>query len=111
MANPNLTPLEDALEHLLSKAPVVAQTETVALADALGRVLAENHYVPADVPPADNSAVDGYALRKQDLSGDQPVPVSARIPAGAAPTALAPGTAARIFTGSEIPEGADSVVM
>ena len=111
MANPNLTPLEDALEHLLSKAPVVAQTETVALADALGRVLVENHYVPADVPPADNSAVDGYALRKHDLSGDQPVPVSARIPAGAAPNALAPGTAARIFTGSEIPEGADSVVM
>ena len=52
MAKPNLTPLEDALDHLLSEAPVVAQIETVALADSLGRVLAENHYVPADVPPA-----------------------------------------------------------
>jgi molybdopterin molybdotransferase len=111
MAKPNLTPLEDALDHLLSEAPVVAQIETVALADSLGRVLAENHYVPADVPPADNSAVDGYALRKQDLHGDRPIPVSARIPAGEAPKPLEPGTAARIFTGSEIPEGADSVVM
>ena len=111
MAKPNLTPLEDALDHLLLEAPVVTQTETVALADSLGRVLAENHYVPADVPPADNSAVDGYALRKQDLHGDQPIPVSARIPAGEAPKPLEPGTAARIFTGSEIPEGADSVVM
>lgn len=63
------------------------------------------------MPPADNSAVDGYALRKQDLHGDQPIPVSARIPAGEAPKPLEPGTAARIFTGSEIPEGADSVVM
>ncbi|MCR9188422.1 MAG: molybdopterin molybdotransferase MoeA [Alteromonadaceae bacterium] len=111
MAKPNLTPLEDALDHLLSEAPVVAQIETVALADSLGRVLTENHYVPADVPPADNSAVDGYALRKQDLHGDRPIPVSARIPAGEAPKPLEPGTAARIFTGSEIPEGADSVVM
>ncbi|MEQ5816831.1 molybdopterin molybdotransferase MoeA [Marinobacter sp. NFXS11] len=111
MAKPNLTPLEDALDHLLAKAPVVTQIETVALADSLGRVLAENHYVPADVPPADNSAVDGYALRKQDLHGDAPIPVSARIPAGEAPKPLEPGTAARIFTGSEIPEGADSVVM
>ncbi|MBC7184170.1 MAG: molybdopterin molybdotransferase MoeA [Marinobacter sp.] len=111
MANPNLTSLEDALSRLLSDAPVVTRVETVSLADSLGRVLAESHYVPADVPPADNSAVDGYALRKQDLHGDQPIPVSARIPAGAAPKALAPGTAARIFTGSEIPEGADSVVM
>ncbi|PHQ25666.1 molybdopterin molybdenumtransferase MoeA [Marinobacter guineae] len=111
MANPNLTPLEDALARLLSAAPVVTGVETVPLADSLGRVLAENHYVPADVPPADNSAVDGYALRKQDLRQDQAIPVSARIPAGEAPKALAPGTAARIFTGSEIPEGADAVVM
>lgn len=111
MAKPNLTPLEDALEHLLSEAPVVSKHETVALADSLGRVLAENHVVPADIPPADNSSVDGYALRKQDLQEGKIIPVSARIPAGAAPTPLKPGTAARIFTGSEIPEGADSVVM
>jgi molybdopterin molybdotransferase len=65
MAKPNLTPLEDALDHLLSEAPVVAQIETVALADSLGRVLAENHYVPADVPPADNSAVDGSRRRAE----------------------------------------------
>ena len=106
MAKPNLTPLEDALNHLLSEAPVVTQIETVALADSLGRVLAENHHVPADVPPADNSAVDGYALRKQDLHGDRPIPVSARIPAGEAPKPLHPCTASLHFTGSELPEGA-----
>ena len=111
MSKQELIPLEGALDHLLSKAQPVSRMETVALADSLGRMLAENHYVPADVPPADNSSVDGYALRYRDLSAGQPIPVSARIPAGAAPSPLAEGTAARIFTGSEIPEGADSVVM
>src|SRR5690606_36686004 len=78
---------------------------------SLGRVLAENQYVPADVPPADNSAVDGYAVCLADVAAGKPMAVSARIPAGVAPGALEPGTAARIFTGSEIPEGADAVVM
>ncbi|AOY89042.1 molybdopterin molybdenumtransferase MoeA [Marinobacter salinus] len=111
MSGQNLISVDDALAHILSRAPAITSVETVNLQDALGRVLAENHYVPADVPPADNSAVDGYALRKQDLKPGEPLPVSARIPAGQAPQPLATGTAARIFTGSEIPEGADSVVM
>lgn len=111
MVSPDLTPLEDALSHLLSRAPAISRTETVALPDALDRILAEDQRVPADVPPADNSSVDGYALRQQDLLAAKPLPISARIPAGTAPTPLAAGTAARIFTGSEIPAGADSVVM
>ncbi|MBW4935462.1 molybdopterin molybdotransferase MoeA [Marinobacter sp. F4206] len=111
MAGPNLTPLEDALTHLLARAPAIAETEMTDLADTLNRILAEDQTVPADVPPADNSSVDGYALRRQDLQSGNPLPVSARIPAGEAPQPLTPGTAARIFTGSEIPPGADSVVM
>lgn len=111
MPKPELLPLEGALDHLLSEARPVSGMETVALADSLGRMLAKNYYVSADVPPADNSSVDGYALRSRDLNKGQQIPVSVRIPAGAAPSQLEEGTAARIFTGSEIPEGADSVVM
>lgn len=111
MADKPLTSLEDALEQVLAQVTVAGGAETVDLVDTLGRVLAEDYRVPADVPPADNSAVDGYALRATDLASGEPLAISNRIPAGAAPTALEPGTAVRIFTGSEIPAGADSVVM
>lgn len=111
MAAQNLTPVDEALAHLLSHAPAISRTETVDLADTLDRVLAENYYVPADVPPADNSAVDGYALRAGDLKPGSALPVSARVAAGQAPVPFESGTAVRIFTGSEIPDGADAVVM
>jgi molybdopterin molybdotransferase len=111
MAAQNLTPVEEAVAHLLSHAPAITATETISITSALNRVLAEDQYVPADVPPADNSAVDGYALRQSDIRPYTLLPVSARIPAGHAPQALKEGTAARIFTGSEVPQGADSVVM
>lgn len=110
MAGPALTSVDDAIAAILAQAPTVQETEWVPLDAALGRILASAQTVPADVPPADNSAVDGYALRAADAGG-QPLPVSARWPAGTAPEPLAPGTAARIFTGSEIPAGADAVVM
>ncbi|WP_417531565.1 gephyrin-like molybdotransferase Glp [Marinobacter lipolyticus] len=111
MAGQHLTAVEEAISHILAQAKALTGSETVPLADSLGRVLAEDHHVPADVPPADNSAVDGYALRTQDLVANQPLPVSARVPAGQAPMAIEPGTAVRIFTGSEIPAGANAVVM
>lgn len=111
MAGSNLISVDDALTHLLSQATPVTRVEAVNLTDCLGRILAENQYVPADVPPADNSAVDGYAVFQGDIAPGQPLTVSDRIPAGAAPRPLQPGTAVRIFTGSEIPEGADAVVM
>lgn len=111
MADKPLTSLEDALEQILAQVNAPDGSETVNLATTLGRVLAKDYYVPADVPPADNSAVDGYALRAADLASGRPIAISSRIPAGAAPSALEAGTAARIFTGSEIPDGADSVVM
>ncbi|MGC8119980.1 gephyrin-like molybdotransferase Glp [Marinobacter sp. VGCF2001] len=106
-----LTPVEEALAHLLDKAPVITATEHLPLTESCGRILAQDYQAPADVPPADNSAVDGYALRAEDYAPDRALPVSDRIPAGSAPAPLQPGTAARIFTGSEIPAGADTVVM
>lgn len=111
MAGQHLTAVEEAISHILARAKALTGSETVSLADSLGRVLAEDHHVPADVPPADNSAVDGYAVRTQDLVAGQSLPVSARVPAGQAPMAIEPGTAVRIFTGSEIPAGANAVVM
>ncbi|UDL05434.1 gephyrin-like molybdotransferase Glp [Marinobacter sp. CA1] len=111
MAVGNLTSVDDALAHLFADAGVVTDTETLPLADALGRVLAEAQQVPADVPPADNSAVDGYAVRTADLVAGRALPVRGRIAAGQAPESLPEGAAARIFTGSEVPEGADAVIM
>lgn len=106
-----LVPLEQALDHILSNALPMDETEVVLVTESLGRALASDLEVPADVPPADNSSVDGYALRCEDLGGGAILPVSARIPAGQAPAPLKPGTAVRIFTGASIPEGADAVVM
>jgi len=107
----NLTPVDEAIAHLLSKAPVITETELLPLTESLGRILAQDYQVPADVPPADNSAVDGYALRAEDYVHGQALSVSGRIPAGSAPGSLQPGTAVRIFTGSEVPAGADTVIM
>ena len=86
--------------------------ETVATFDALGRVLAEGVRSALDVPPADNTSMDGYALRCADvLSPGALLPVSQRIPAGVVGAPLQAGTAARIFTGAQVPAGADAVVM
>ncbi len=111
-AGPKLKPLEEALELLLSHARPVAEVEWVPLEDALGRVLAELVTSRVTMPPWDNSAMDGYAVNTADLTGDRPtLPVSQRIPAGSAPEPLAPGTAARIFTGAPVPANADAVVI
>ncbi len=110
---PDLIPFDQALARLLDGVSVTAATETVALAAARGRILAAPVLSDIDVPPADNSSMDGYAVRLADLgdNGGIRLPVSQRIPAGSAPQPLAPGTAARIFTGAVIPPGADAVVM
>lgn len=88
-------------------------TERLPLEDALGRILAHDLVAPMSVPARDNSAMDGYAVRMADLGpdGDAELTVSQRIPAGVAPAPLPSGTAARIFTGAPVPEGADTVVM
>lgn len=110
--NPGLMPVEDALARLLKLAgeAAIREQEEVALADADGRVLAEPLVAGLDLPPWDNSAMDGYALRLADWSGE-PLVVSQRIQAGSAPGPLQPGTCARIFTGAPLPEGADTVEM
>lgn len=102
-------PLADALARVLALACPISDTVDVPLLDALGRVLAEDVVSTLDVPPLDNSAMDGYALRACDAG--QPLAVSQRIPAGAVGGPLVPGTCARIFTGAPVPEGADAVVM
>ena len=104
-----LTPLDDALAQVLAQAPCAPKQENVGLIDALGRVLAEDISSPIDVPLGDNSAMDGYALRAADAH--KPLPVVQRIPAGVVGAPLAPGAAARIFTGAELPPGADAVAM
>ena len=110
--HPGLLPMEAALERLLAlaEAAPIEQSELVALAEADGRVLAEPLIATLDLPPWANSAMDGYALRLADWTG-QALPISQRIQAGTAPTPLEPGTCARIFTGAPLPEGADTVEM
>ena len=93
-------------------APGAERAETVSTFDALGRVLAADVRSQIDVPPDDNSSMDGYALRAADVAAPGTVlPVSQRIPAGSVGAPLEPGTAARIFTGAQVPAGADAVVM
>jgi molybdopterin molybdotransferase len=104
--------LEEALARLLQAVQPLAEVERLATFDALGRVLAEEVVSLLDVPPADNTSMDGYALCAADVPAAGTVlPVSQRIPAGVVGAALAPGSAARIFTGAQIPHGADAVVM
>lgn len=101
--------IAEAQAQLWAQAAAPTQSERQPVATANGRVLAESIIADLDVPPAANSAMDGYALRAQD--GNQLLAISQRIVAGMAPLPLATGTVARIFTGGEIPEGADAVVM
>ncbi len=102
-----------AVTRLLDAVECRAAIETVPLRAALGRVLAEPVVSPVTVPPRDNSAVDGFAVNAEDLPAEGVVllPVATRIAAGQiATSALARGTAARIFTGAPLPPGADTVI-
>jgi len=102
---------EEALETLLQAARPVSGTEDIDSHLALGRILAEPVFSSVNVPPADNSAMDGYAVRLADLGEDPArLPVGLRVPAGAAPSELPAGVAARIFTGAPVPAGADAVI-
>ena len=111
---PALLTLDEALERLLGALGPLAGPgiEDVSTFDGLGRVLAQDVRSQLDVPPADNTSMDGYALRAADVTAAGTVlPVSQRLPAGVVGTPLAAGTAARIFTGAQVPAGADAVVM
>ena len=107
-----LMPVEQALQQLLTMAEAapIRERNTLPLADCDGRVLAQDLVSTLDLPPWPNSAMDGYAVRLSDWTGE-PLVVSQRIFAGQAPEPLAAGTCARIFTGAPVPEGADCVEM
>ncbi len=104
--------MDEALAELLAQAQPLSGHENVETLGAHGMVLAMSVTSTIDVPPADNTSMDGYAMRATDVpaTGTR-LPVSQRVPAGHVPEVLKPGTAARIFTGAMIPPGADAVVM
>ena len=104
-----LMPLEEVLKILEDNARPVREQEDIPLARASGRILAQDIVSPFDVPAFDNSRMDGYAVRATECSA--PLPISQVITAGMKAAPLAKGTAARIFTGAMLPDGADSVVM
>jgi molybdopterin molybdotransferase len=102
----------DAQAHILARVGRVAPPEVIAVVAALGRVLAEDVRATLDVPPTDNSAVDGYAVRSADIPADgtRELTVVADLAAGSVFEAtLGPGEALRIMTGAPIPAGADTV--
>ncbi len=110
--NKGLLSVDEALATLLAGAVPVVTTEMVPTLEAFDRVLAASQVSTMDVPPMDNSAMDGYALRVADVpAAGARLLVAQKVMAGAVGAPLAAGTAARIFTGAPIPRGADAVVM
>jgi molybdopterin molybdotransferase len=110
-----LISVEDALAQILSQV-LPLEPETVPILDALGRVLTEEIVSDIDIPPFDNSAMDGYAVRSQDITAATAhtavwLQVIGYVAAGrVADEAVRPGTAIRIMTGAPVPAGADAVV-
>src|SRR5690242_16376338 len=109
-----LMPLEEMERLIVERIMPVSETESVALAAARRRVLAADLIAPVDLPPFDNSAVDGYAVRHADVnaSGDTKLKIAGRLMAGqGASGQVGKGEAIRIFTGAPMPAGADTVFM
>jgi molybdopterin molybdotransferase len=112
MNRPALLSLDQALPQLLAHALPLPGVQMASTFEADGRVLAQDVTSALQVPPQDNSSMDGYAVRAADcLQAGASLHVTQRIPAGSHGTPLGAGEAARIFTGAPIPEGADAVVM
>ena len=109
--NKGLLSVDEALAQLLGGARPVTDVESIPTLEASGRVLARAQRSTMDVPPMDNSAMDGYAVRSGEAKAGASLRVAQKIMAGAVGKPLEPGTAARIFTGAPIPHGADAVVM
>ncbi len=108
--------VKDALNHILGSISPLG-LEKADILSALGRVIGEDIHAPRDIPPRDNSAMDGYALKSKDTTGagaESPVVLNVieDIPAGYTPQkTVGAGEAARIMTGAPVPEGADAVIM
>src|SRR5215468_574828 len=109
-----LLPIEDMERLIVERVTCVVEREEVPLRAALGRVLAVDVIAAVDLPPFDNSAVDGFAVRSQDLdpNAETKLIIVDRVAAGHAPgRSLGTGEATRIFTGAPMPGGADTVFM
>ena len=107
-----MRPFDDVRAALLAAAKPVSAIEHVPTAEAPGRVLAVDQVSSLNVPPLDNSSMDGYAVNTADVTAPGArLTVAQRIPAGSVGHTLARGTAARIFTGAPVPHGADAIVM
>ena len=111
MSSSPLLPFTQALVEIEAKSKCLVKAETIELNQSLGRVLAQDVFADIDIPPAANSAMDGYTMRFEDFQEGKIFEVSQRIPAGQAPLTLKENTVARIFTGAEVPENADLVIM
>ncbi|MCB4801900.1 gephyrin-like molybdotransferase Glp [Methylobacterium brachiatum] len=112
-AGPAPMRVAEAVALLRARLPILSGIESVSVERADGRVLAEDLIAPIDLPPFDNAAVDGYAVRAGDLApaGETRLPLGGRVPAGHAPADPGPGFAVRIFTGAPMPPGTDTVAM
>ncbi|AIW21455.1 molybdopterin molybdotransferase MoeA [Vibrio coralliilyticus] len=109
---PGLMPIEEAMEQILSPIKPIQTTLQLPLAEAIGYVLAEDILSPIFVPPFDNSAMDGYAIRIADLNNSNVLPSAGKSFAGQPFEGEWPkGTCVRIMTGAQIPEGCDAVIM
>ena len=109
---PGLMPIEEAMEQMLSPIKPIQTTSQLPLAEAIGYVLAEDILSPIFVPPFDNSAMDGYAIRIADLNNSNVLPSAGKSFAGQPFEGEWPkGTCVRIMTGAQIPEGCDAVIM
>ncbi len=111
IAKPTMMLLSEAQARLKAAPALEMKVETVSLAKALGRIAARDVSSGLSIPPADNSAMDGFAVRSSDLVENSQLIISQRLPAGSRPEPLLPGSTARIFTGANIPLGADTVVI
>ncbi|MBD1559730.1 molybdopterin molybdotransferase MoeA [Vibrio sp. S9_S30] len=109
---PGLMPIEDAMGKMLDSVSALTRTQTMSIADACGYVLAKPIHSPIHVPPFHNSAMDGYAIRRADLSQNAIMPVSGKSFAGQPFIGeWSKGSCIRIMTGAEIPKGCDAVIM
>ncbi|KIF50206.1 molybdopterin molybdotransferase MoeA [Vibrio owensii] len=109
---PGLMPIEEAMDKMLSQIKPIQTTLSLPLAEALGFVLAEDILSPIHVPPFDNSAMDGYAIRIQELESSSVLPLAGKSFAGQPFEGEWPqGTCVRIMTGAKIPQGCDAVIM
>lgn len=108
---PGLIPLDEALAEISTQVSAHGRTETINIADSLNRIVAEDIVAAVNVPPQDNSAMDGYAVRAADLPSSSLTVIGESFAGHPFSEALAPHTCVRIMTGAIVPQGADCIVM